>query len=415
MFLLFLAFYLFSTLVFAQGGLYPNTSVTTVRIRDANGERNVAYFLTNTGYAIINGDIVYGTEAEFRRVIVNPQSSVSRRARRSMEKRSNSVFPNSGRLWPGNTITYKFETAAVESQLSSIVDAAIDRWRSKVPCLNFVRNSPSAITSSTVVTIYNTDGCSASWVGNPPGLTKAMHLGAGCGTNEATHEWGHILGLYHEHKRHDREAHSHFTCQNLRDYDNNGVYPPPKTQCCQLDEFCCGLACQFTYDLTTYTDFDGQANGGAYDLNSIMHYRRDAFAKPGLTTLTNSPFIYVNPSFPSDGDIARIRKLYGCSNSQVCPAACNPLSNTCHRPTAQTCIFPNPSVPNPRAACACRAGYKANFPGDRTDKHWRLPVVGQEDRVWVAEGVPCDTLCDQPYGTGSCREVNEISAACIGG
>ena len=403
---LLLVFVLFSKIFLVRADIYPNNSVTTVRIRDENGERNVAYFLTSTGYAVIGGDIIYGTEEEFNRAIVNGSydRKLKRRELITRKKRSNSIWPNSPLLWPGNTILYKFESAAVATQLSTIVNTAIGRWTSQVPCLRFVLQPPSAVPSVGVVTIYNTDGCSAN-VGHTP-FTKAMHLGPGCGENEATHEWGHVLGLFHEQKRHDREnSNTHFICENVRGS------PPPV--CCQLDTFCCGLACQFTYDLTSYTDFDGQADGGAYDITSIMHYRQNAFAKPGLVTLTKGPVS--NPPFPSTGDIARIKKLYKCTPPAVCPPVCNPLSNTCHIPTAQTCIFPNPSVPNPRAACACRAGYKANFPGDRTDKHWRLPVVGQEDRVWVAEGVPCDILCDQPFGTPSCREVNQLPSTCVGG
>jgi hypothetical protein len=105
------------------------------------------------------------------------------------------------------------------------------------------------------------------------------------------------------------------------------------------------------------------------------------------------------------------------SNSYgYCPAACNTYSNRCDQTTAPTCIFPNPNVQRPRAACACRAGYKADgvADNDRT-KQWRLPVEGQEHRVWVAEGVRCDTLCQNPYGPGGCREVVEIGAECIGG
>lgn len=99
----------------------------------------------------------------------------------------------------------------------------------------------------------------------------------------------------------------------------------------------------------------------------------------------------------------------------TCPKACDVHWNTCHAETAPNCIFPDPSAKYPRAACACRAGYKSSaYPDTDTTKQWRLPVVGQEYRVWVAEGVMCDKLCTVSYGVNSCQEVKLVDKACIG-
>ena len=99
----------------------------------------------------------------------------------------------------------------------------------------------------------------------------------------------------------------------------------------------------------------------------------------------------------------------------ACPAACNVHSNACDKTTAPTCIFPDPRVSKPRGACACRPGYKASgYKDTDVTKQWRLPIPGQEHRVWVAEGVPCDKLCTVSTGVDSCREVKEISSKCAG-
>lgn len=96
-----------------------------------------------------------------------------------------------------------------------------------------------------------------------------------------------------------------------------------------------------------------------------------------------------------------------------CPAGCDVFTNKCDKTTAPTCIYPDPRVPKPRAACACRPGYKATSASDTdTTKHWRLPIVGQEHRVWVAEGVPCDKLCTVSTGVNSCREVSQVAVQC---
>jgi hypothetical protein len=51
--------------------------------------------------------------------------------------------------------------------------------------------------------------------------------------------------------------------------------------------------------------------------------------------------------------------------------------------------------------------------GDST-KQWRLPVVRQEHRVWVAQRVKCDAPC-KGYGADSCKEVVMLGSEYIGG
>ena len=238
---------------------------------------------------------------------------------------------------------------------------------------------------------------------------------------------GHILGLYHEQKRPDSYKFNPFQCQNLVDYPFGLTETDADAQCCGLEPYygCCGWACQFTPQFDLYNSQDPEpANGGAYDFDSIMLYRNDAFAKPGTLTLTKGPNTYNNPQTLSSGDINRVKELYGCLPDHPhpptgkCPAGCDPTAgkNSCSWPTAPVCIFPSPSIPNPRAACACRAGYKATAPGianDDTTKQWRLPAPEGNFRVWVAEGVACDTLCDVSTGVDSCKEVAELPAECL--
>jgi hypothetical protein len=98
-----------------------------------------------------------------------------------------------------------------------------------------------------------------------------------------------------------------------------------------------------------------------------------------------------------------------------CPKPCNVHYNTCDATTAPTCIYPDPYVAYPRAACACRPGYKAGGYADSdAGRHWRLPVRGQEYRVWVAEGVKCDKLCTISWGVDSCKEVTLLGRDCVG-
>jgi hypothetical protein len=217
--------------------------VTTVLINDTKGLRSVAYYVSS-GLAIIDGDVVYGTTAEFNNVIVHTgiaqRDELLREARK--QRRANSIFANSGQLWPGGVIKYKYDTPATETKLQQRIKEAIARWTSVVPCISFVQQPSSTTPSSDVVTVIDGDGCYATVAGDVPGVSKWM---SPCGVNEATHEWGHVLGLHHEQKRHDREFYTHFKCENVVDYPFNVPLSDVKEKCCGKTDHCCGQACQF--------------------------------------------------------------------------------------------------------------------------------------------------------------------------
>lgn len=94
---------------------------------------------------------------------------------------------------------------------------------------------------------------------------------------------------------------------------------------------------------------------------------------------------------------------------------CRPLpgENKCDSSTSCVSLdgahtHPGP-VPN---YCACRAGYRAdNAPGRNLNDptvQFRLPWAGQEGRVFVAPGIPCNTLCSDWFlGADGCKEVRE--------
>lgn len=134
-----------------------------------------------------------------------------------------------------------------------------------------------------------------------------------------------------------------------------------------------------------------------------------------LIQLCISSEICIDGSIPlcSDGTKPKCGAIHEQENP-ACPKACDPHHNNCHA-TAPTCIFPDPKVTGPRGACACRPGYKATgHANNDAVNQWRLPIESHEHRVWVAEGVKCDTLCDVSTGVDSCLEVSLIAAQCIG-
>ncbi|KAK3361436.1 hypothetical protein B0T24DRAFT_109093 [Lasiosphaeria ovina] len=121
-----------------------------------------------------------------------------------------------------------------------------------------------------------------------------------------------------------------------------------------------------------------------------------------------------DPNDPKEKDPKKDPKEDPNTPGGTCPAGCDIHSNKCDATTAPTCTFPDPRVAKPRAACACRPGFKAtgHTDGDAAAQ-WRLPVAGQEHRVWVAEGVVCDSLCVVSGGVDSCKEVTLLQAACV--
>ncbi|KAK4118610.1 hypothetical protein N657DRAFT_651080 [Parathielavia appendiculata] len=137
---------------------------------------------------------------------------------------------------------------------------------------------------------------------------------------------------------------------------------------------------------------------------------------PGTDGTTKPVCPGSQPSSPCpDGSAPPCTGGGGGSNTATCPAGCDVHNHRCDPTTAPTCTYPDPRVAKPRAACACRPGFKAGAHVDNdTTKQWRLPIPGQEHRVWVAEGVVCDTPCVISGGVGSCREVGEVGAECVG-
>ncbi|KAF7509762.1 hypothetical protein GJ744_007457 [Endocarpon pusillum] len=409
----------------------------------SDNAQQISWFFTPNGFAVVDSDIIYGRIEDFNRAVINitynsesdlntagaSANATAPARRRSVVppaphavKRANSVFPGSSGLWPDGNILYRYADQATEDALSFYTEGAINAWQEAVPCLNFTKLPNGVDGSDPIVTIYanipNQGYCLASLGFSPFGTFMSLDTGGGCGVPELIHEWGHILGLYHEQKRPDSFAKNPFQCQNLIDYPFGILTAEADANCCgkEPNYGCCGWACQFTPQFDLYNIQDPV--NGEYDFDSIMLYRNDAFAKPGTLTLLNGPNTFSNPQQLSAGDINRIKALYGCPQPPKCPKGCDPTSgqNKCSFPTAPVCIYPSPSTPNPRAACACRAGYKATtsgIPDNDTTKQWRLPAPEGNFRVWVAEGVACDTLCDTPTGTESCREVAELPEACL--
>lgn len=117
-----------------------------------------------------------------------------------------------------------------------------------------------------------------------------MSLGFGCVYDSVViHELGHAVGFYHEHTRPDRDNFIDVIYDNIREGFEN-----------QFAKF-----------------RPGQTNtlGLGYDLQSIMHYRRNTFTADGSDTIrAKDPSVvsFGNARQLSTLDIAKANKLYDC-------------------------------------------------------------------------------------------------------
>lgn len=127
-----------------------------------------------------------------------------------------------------------------------------------------------------------------------------------------------------------------------------------------------------------------------------------------LTLLSNLSF---SSAASTGGAAARAaRAALEARQELTCPT-CNPTAGLNQCDITTSCI----TIPGTTDSyCACRAGYKAfNYitPG-MTATQFRLQSGSDfVNRVYVATGTPCDTLCDNPYGdpndpvNGMCSEI----------
>jgi hypothetical protein len=173
--------------------IYPtNKTFEVMTIFDEiYGLRNVSYWITSTGLAVIDGDVVYGTEEELLSKEFNETALI-------VEKRAFSA-PS---IWPAATITFRYNSDAAETAVSAVVNAAIAVWTTAAPYLTFTQlaNSDALIPGVLTISADDCDGCHAD-LGFDATRARTMNLQQTCssspgicGVDEAVHEFGHLLG-----------------------------------------------------------------------------------------------------------------------------------------------------------------------------------------------------------------------------
>jgi hypothetical protein len=142
-------------------------------------------------------------------------------------------------------------------------------------------------------------------------------LADGCSTGSVIHELGHVIGLFHEHVREDRNQHVIVHTENILSTALN----------------------DFAQMITSTTDL------GSYDFNSIMHYPTYAFSSNGQPTIETIPAgVPIGQRVGlSTGDVAGVRAMYGYTAPAPAPA---PISSPTPTTTTSTTVTISANPPS---------------------------------------------------------------------
>uniref|UniRef100_A0A646QFY2 Metalloendopeptidase n=1 Tax=Hemiscolopendra marginata TaxID=943146 RepID=A0A646QFY2_9MYRI len=183
--------------------------------------------------------------------------------------------------WPGGQIPYVIDKSL--SPCTDLIKSAMNEFHANT-CIQF---TPWA-GENDYVCIMSGNDCS-SHVGKQGGR-QLVSLGVGCrykGT--IMHELMHAIGFHHEHNRPDRDNYIIINWRNIEEGEGHN------------------FKILHTNEVDLYGD---------YDLNSIMHYGEEAFAKNKTIPTIKVKSAKVRLSGPaekqklSQGDIEKIRNMY---------------------------------------------------------------------------------------------------------
>lgn len=253
----------------------PSQGTGVTFIDGQNFSNKKVVYEKKNGLAILEGDILIGTmeeaEARYNASIGNSKPLYS------------VIISGNNRRWVNNIVPFQFDQG-VSLIVQQHVNNAIAHWHLRTDVEFVLRTPQNANQFPDFVRIINRagDGC-WSQVGRRGGR-QDLNLQDNCGFGAAIHELGHVLGLWHEQSREDRDSFVRINWENIE---------PEREH-------------NFDQHIRDGDDING------YDYGSIMHYGRRAFTRNGLDTIMPlQPNVTIGQrNALSTGDIASINMHY---------------------------------------------------------------------------------------------------------
>lgn len=242
------------------------TFITTLRVRDLDGrivEQEVGYGIRD-GKAITQGDIVLGNVDE-----------VARRDQRSKALRPDdfaAVIADAGATWPGGIVPYEIGPDMYEA-----ATAVAAYFAAHTPIQMRRRTADDA-----AYVLFRAGTSNEAQVGWRLGI-NAVTLSQNASLGTAIHEMCHVLGMWHEHCRSDRDAHIRILWNNID---------------------------QGSHDALSKLGHEA-LNATPYDIASITHYKSVQLARAGTWSMETLDGREIGPREGlSAGDLQGLRTLY---------------------------------------------------------------------------------------------------------
>lgn len=249
-----------------SGEFQSGSEVRTALVQRETGVKAIQYTVVD-GMAVFEGDIILGTVEQVEQETEQLRSGAQE-----------AVLITGARFrWPDCRIPFTIDPALTSRNR---VTEAIAHWEANTRFRFIPRTTETAF-----VTFRPGTGCSSA-VGRQ-GNQQFVNLAGGCLRGQTIHEIGHVIGLWHEQSRQDRDTFVRINWANIQ----------------------AGKEHNFNQHITDGDDI------GLYDYDSIMHYERLAFSRNNVSP-TIEP---INPSTAtigqrdhlSAGDIAAANSLCG--------------------------------------------------------------------------------------------------------
>nr|XP_043068019.1 astacin-like metalloprotease toxin 5 [Drosophila bipectinata] len=199
-----------------------------------------------------------------------------------------------GKVWPSTSLTYTIDPSFSEEEVTTVDEAL--KTINECSCLEFVKFPQLGLYDQPNVRYVPSDS-SSSIVGYSNKTPHLIYLSKDHRSDTETilHETFHMLGLFHEHTRHDRDNYVVIEEENVDRWEiNKGNFESRR---------------------------DTRSLNVGYNYNSIMHYPKNAFSRNGATTiyaLENG--VKVERDFgskkPALSDWKKISRLYNCNRPE---------------------------------------------------------------------------------------------------